>query len=98
MLLNERRLYAIATTSVFRRHKRKRVNEMHAVTRMHAYTHTRAQGYLTPEQLAAIMQHAELGLSEPELRLIVAEADENADGNIDVRNTRADRAISGLQG
>ncbi len=43
------------------------------------------QGFLTPEQLIAIMQDAELGLTGPELHLVIAEADDNADGSIDVR-------------
>lgn len=46
------------------------------------------QGYLTPEQLTAIMYDAELGLTGPELQLVIAEADENADGTIDVRLKR----------
>lgn len=46
------------------------------------------------------MQHAELGLTGPELHLVIAEADDNADGTIDVRNARdvsfAPRDISDL--
>ncbi|CAB1107305.1 unnamed protein product [Ectocarpus sp. CCAP 1310/34] len=41
------------------------------------------KGFLTPEQLTSIMQNAELGLTGPELHLVIAEADENADGTID---------------
>ena len=43
---------------------------------------------MTPERITSIMHHAELGLTEPELQLVIAEADENADGNIDVRMMR----------
>lgn len=32
------------------------------------------------------MQNAELGLTGPELHLVIAEADDNADGSIDVRS------------
>lgn len=46
--------------------------------------HHYSQGYLTPEQLTSIMHHAELGLTGPELQLVIAEADDNADGTIDV--------------
>eukprot|EP00903_Cladosiphon_okamuranus_P006391 g6256.t1 len=41
------------------------------------------KGFLTPEQLTSIMQNAELGLTGPELHLVIAEADDNADGTID---------------
>lgn len=41
-----------------------------------------------PEHLTSIMHLAELGLSGPELQLVIAEADENADGTIDVRAKR----------
>ncbi|CAM9155214.1 unnamed protein product [Hapterophycus canaliculatus] len=44
---------------------------------------TEQKGFLTPEQLTSIMQHAELGLTGPELHLVIAEADDNADGTID---------------
>lgn len=46
------------------------------------------KGYLTPEQLTSIMKHAELGLTGPELQLVIAEADDNADGSIDVRGRK----------
>lgn len=49
----------------------------------------RPQGFLTPEQLTSIMQNAELGLTGPELHLVIAEADDNADGTIDVRNAHS---------
>lgn len=52
-----------------------------------AVTKTVFQGFLTPEQLTSIMQNAELGLTGPELHLVIAEADDNADGTIDVRKT-----------
>lgn len=49
---------------------------------------SKAQGFLTPEQLTSIMQHADLGLTGPELHLVIAEADDNADGTIDVRKSK----------
>ena len=39
------------------------------------------------QQLRTILLYANLGLSGPELQLVIAEADRNADGNIDVRQT-----------
>lgn len=43
------------------------------------------QGHITPEQLRSMMHHANLGLSGLELQIVIAEADEDADGSIDVR-------------